>query len=217
MSSRQKKADTTPKDPSTKAKRLAPEVRRAQILEAAAKMIVEQGYLPLPLEQLARQAGASKALIYAYFPTQFDLFNALLDREMQSLAVGGLDTASRVEDLDQAAVLCAMLYFEHVARNGPLLNILMTDLYMAGHFDAKVLQTRDTIVKRLTELAVKVLPWSDQEISAAIEMMTAIPDEAGRLVFHKELDQTTARQICHGLIVSSLKALKAPDQVVIPD
>ena len=217
MSSRQKKADTTPKDPSTKAKRLAPEVRRAQILEAAAKMIVEQGYLPLPLEQLARQAGASKALIYAYFPTQFDLFNALLDREMQSLAVGGLDTASRVEDLDQAAVLCAMLYFEHVARNGPLLNILMTDLYMAGHFDAKVLQTRDTIVKRLTDLAVKVLPWSDQEISAAIEMMTAIPDEAGRLVFHKELDQTTARQICHGLIVSSLKALKAPDQVVIPD
>ena len=217
MSSRQKKADTTPKDPSTKAKRLAPEVRRAQILEAAAKMIVEQGYLPLPLEQLARQAGASKALIYAYFPTQFDLFNALLDREMQSLAVGGLDTASRVEDLDQAAVLCAMLYFEHVARNGPLLNILMTDLYMAGHFDAKVLQTRDTIVKRLTDLAVKVLPRSDQVISAAIEMMTAIPDESGRLVFHKELDQTTARQICHGLIVSSLKALKAPDQVVIPD
>jgi AcrR family transcriptional regulator len=215
MSSRQKKADT--KDPSTKAKRLAPEVRRAQILESAAKMIVEQGYLPLPLEQLARHAGASKALIYAYFPTQFDLFNTLLDREMQSLAVGGLDTASRVEDLDQAAVLCAMLYFEHVARNGPLLNILMTDLYMAGHFDAKVLQSRDMIVKRLTDLAVKVMPWSDQEISAAIEMMTAIPDEAGRLVFHKELDQTTARQICHGLIVSSLKALKAPDKVMIPD
>ena len=217
MGSRPKDGTGDKVESGTKAKRLAPEVRRAQILEAAAKMIVEQGYLPLPLEQLARQAGASKALIYAYFPTQYHLFNALLDREMQSLSVGGLDTASRVDDLDQAAVLCAMLYFEHVARNGPLLNILMTDLYMAEHFDTKVLQALDTIVGRLKDSARKVLPWSELEIGAAIEMMTAIPDEAGRLVFHKELDQTTARQICHGLILSSLKALRAPDKVTIPD
>ncbi|HEY8539077.1 MAG TPA: TetR/AcrR family transcriptional regulator [Steroidobacteraceae bacterium] len=217
MGSRTKNNSGNLAEPATKPKRLAPEVRRAQILDAAARMIVEQGYLPLPLEQLARHAGASKALIYTYFPTQYELFNALLDRELRSLALGGLDTASRVEDLDQAAVLCAMLYFEHVARNGPLLNILMTDMYMSGHFDSHVLETRDAIVGRLKALAAKVLPLSDQEISAAIEMMSAIPDECGRLVFHGELDQTTARQICHGLIVSSLKALKAPDKVVIPD
>lgn len=200
-----------------KAKRLTPELRRAQMLDAAAKMIVEQGYLPLPIEQLARQAGASKALIYTYFPTQHDLLNALLDREVRSLALGGLDTASSVQDLEQAAVLCAMLYFEHVARNGPLLNILMTDLFMAGHFDPQVLETCNTILERLTRLAASELKCSATEIHAAIEMMTSIPDEAGRLVFHRELDQTTARQICRSLIVSSLKALKAPHQIVIPD
>jgi len=207
----EKKADTG------KSKRLSPDVRRAQMLDTAARMIVEQGYLPLPVEELARQAGASKALIYAYFPTQHNLFNSLLGREIRSLLLGGLDTASQVRDLEQAAVLCAMLYFEHVARNGPLLNILMTDLYMAGHLDPEVRRTCDVIAERLTNLAADQLPCTREEIYAAIEMMTAIPDEAGRLVFHRELDQTTARQICHSLIGSCLKALRAPEKVVVPD
>ncbi len=187
------------------------------MLDAAARMIVEQGYLPLPVEELARQVGASKGLIYAYFPTQYDLFNTLLEREIDSLLLGGLETASQVRDLEQAAVLCAMLYFEHVARSGPLLNILMTDLYMAGHLSAKVRHSCEAIATRLTHLAARELPCSEEEIQAAIEMMTAIPDEAGRLVFHRELDQTTARQICHGLIESCLKALRAPEKVPVPD
>lgn len=204
-------------DAGTKTRRLSPEIRRAQMLDQAAKMIVEQGYLPLPVEELARQVGASKALVYAYFPTQHNLFNALLEREIRSLLLGGLDTASQVQDLEQAAVLCAMLYFEHVARNGPLLNILMTDLYMAGRLDPEVRQSCDLVVERLTRLAGTQLPCSPDEIHAAIEMMSAIPDEAGRLVFHRELDQTTARQICHSLILSCLKALRAPEKVPVPD
>jgi AcrR family transcriptional regulator len=218
MTPRSKTSNNVPKvQTPLKARRLSPEMRRIEILETAGRLVVEQGYLPLALEQLARNAGTSKALIYTYFPTQYALFNALLHRELEGLAVSGLETASRVEDLDQAAVLCAMLYFEHVARNGPLLNILLTDLYMAGHFDSEVQQARTAIMSRLKSLAEKVLSLSEQEIYAAIEMMTAIPEEAGRLVFHQELDQTTARQICHGLIVSSLKALRHPEAVVIPD
>lgn len=198
-------------------RRLAPELRRSQILDAAARMVVEQGYLPLPIEQLARAAGASKALIYTYFPTQYELFNALLDREMQSLALAGLDTASRVEDLDQAAMLCAMMYYENVARSGPVLHILMTDLYMKGHVEPRLLEQRNALMQRLLKLASGSLPLSEPEIYASIEMMAAIPEESGRLVFHGELDPTTARQICNGLIASSLKALRSPAKVAIPD
>jgi AcrR family transcriptional regulator len=203
--------------PNPKGKRLTPELRRSQILEAAARLVVELGYLPVPVEQLARAAGSSKALIYAYFPTQYALFNALLEREMQSLSLAGFDTASRVEDLDQAAVLCAMIYYEHVARSGPLVHILMTDLYMSEHIEPRLLQARDALIARLLKLATGSLPLSEQEIYAAIEMIAAIPEEAGRLVFHRELDPTTARQICNSLIVSSLKALRAPEKVAIPD
>src|SRR5215510_1932820 len=97
-------------------KRLSPELRRGQIMDAAAKAVVAQGFLPLPIERLAKDAGASKALIYTYFPTQYDLFNTLLEREFDSLVAGGLDTAAKVGDLEQALVLCGMLYFEHVVQ-----------------------------------------------------------------------------------------------------
>lgn len=208
----------TSKNPApSKGRRLAPELRRAQILDAAARMVVEQGYLPLPIEQLGRLAGASKALVYAYFPTQYALFNALLEREFQGLALAGFDTASRIGDLDQAAQLCAIMYYEHVARSGPLLHILMTDLYMTDHIEPRLLQQRDAVMQRLLALAAAELPLSEAEIVAATEMMTAIPEEAGRLVFHDELDPTTARQICNGLIASGLKALRAPEKVPIPD
>jgi len=200
-----------------KSRRLSPELRRSQILDATAPLIVQQGYLPLPVEQLARAAGASKALIYTYFPTQFDLFNALLEREIESLKLAGFDTASRVEDLDQAAILCAMMYFDHVARCGSLLHILITDLYMHGHVAPSWQAQLDLLDDRLLKLAKKALPLSDAEIHAAMEMVAAIPEEAGRLVFHRELDPTTARQICHSLIASSLKALRAPNKVVIPE
>ncbi|HMN47149.1 MAG TPA: TetR/AcrR family transcriptional regulator [Povalibacter sp.] len=211
-------AQKTAKHPTPpKGRRLAPELRRAQILDAAARMVVEQGYLPLPIEQLGRLAGASKALVYAYFPTQYALFNALLDREFQGLTLAGFDTASRIGDLDQAAQLCAIMYYEHVARSGPLLHILMTDLYMKGHIEPRLRQQRDAVLQRLLALATPALPLSEAEIVAAVEMMTAIPEEAGRLVFNNELDPTTARQICNGLIASSLKALRAPAKVSIPD
>jgi AcrR family transcriptional regulator len=212
-----KNASSAPKQRNSKGKRLSPELRRSQILEAAARLVVEQGYLPLPVEQLARAAGASKPLIYTYFPTQYALFNALLDREIQSLALAGFATASRVEDLGQAAVLCAMMYYDHVARSGPLLHILMTDSYMKDHIEPRLLQTRDELMTRLIKLGRGSLPLSEQEMYAAIEMISAIPEEAGRLVFHRELDPTTARQICHGLILSCLKALRAPEAVPVPD
>jgi AcrR family transcriptional regulator len=207
----------TKEPPIPKGKRLAPELRRSQILEAAARMVVEQGYLPLPVEQLGRAAGASKALVYTYFPTQYELFNALLEREFQSLALAGFETASRIADLDQAAQLCAIMYYEHVARSGPLLHILMTDLHMKDHIEPRLLQQRDQVLQRLLALARPSLPLSEAELVASFEMITAIPEEAGRLVFRGELDPMTARQICNGLIASSLKALRAPEKVSIPD
>lgn len=219
MPARKRAARSTLRAPGSSPKssartRLRPEVRREQLIDSAARLVVEQGFLPLPAERLAKAAGVSKALIYAYFPTQYDLFNSLLDRELTALVTGGLDTASQVKDLDQAAVLCAMIYFEHVARAGPLLHILMSDRYMSGHVARRLIRLRNAVLRRLTRLAAANLPLSKKEILAAIEMMTAIPEEAGRLVFHEELDPAAARQICRSLILSSLQALRAIDRAL---
>jgi len=183
-------------------------------MESAATMIVQQGYLPLRIEQLAAKSGVSKALFYTYFKDQYALFNGLLERELNDLLAGGLDLASQVKDIDQAALLCGTLYFEHVARCGPLLHILMADRYMTGHTERRILKLRNTVLRRLARNSRPVLNMSKAEILAAIEMMIAVPEEAGRLVFTKELDVDVGRQLCRTLIASSMQALRAPDAVL---
>jgi AcrR family transcriptional regulator len=189
--------------------RLSPELRHAQILDAAAKLVVKQGFLPISVEQLAELAGSSKALIYTYFPTQFEIFNALLKRELDSLAQAGLDTASKVDDFEQAAQLCAMLYFEHVVRAGPLLHILLTDLFMSGHIDPEATRAGKVMLARLVRSARRSLKLKTNEVMAAAEMIAAIPEEAGSLAYHRELGAAVARELCHTLMLSSLEALRS--------
>jgi len=183
-------------------------------MESAARLIVQQGYLPLPVEQLAAQSGVSKALFYTYFPDQYALINRLLERELSELLAAGLDIASQVRDVEQAALLCATLYFEQVARAGPLLHILIADGYMKGHVERRLLNERNTVLKRLTSNARPGFKLSKSEFLAAVEMMIAIPEEAGRLVFTNELNLDVGRELCRSLIVSSLQALRSPDAVL---
>jgi AcrR family transcriptional regulator len=195
--------------------RLPSQVRRLQIMDAAARLVVEQGFLPLPTERLAREAGTSKALIYAYFPTQYDLFNALVEREWHSLATAGVVTASEVKDLEQAVTLCAMLYFEHVSRIGPLLQILTADLYMSGHENEQLTRDCESLRRRLARLIHSTLKLPLKEAAAAVEMMTAIPAEAGSLVHAKRVDAQVGQNICRTLISSSLRALHSPEPLDI--
>lgn len=194
-----------------KRRRLSPAIRKAHIIESAASMVVQQGYLPLPIEQLAAKSGVSKALFYTYFPDQYALFNRLLERELSDLLAGGMDLASQVKDIDQAAVLCGTLYFEHVARSGPLLHILMADRYMAGRIERRLLKLRNTVLLRLARNARPTLNFAKAEMLAAVEMIIAIPEEAGRLVFTQEMDVSVGRHLCRTLIASSMQALRDPD------
>lgn len=180
-------------------------------MDAASRLIVAQGFLPLPIEALAKDAKASKALVYAYFPTQYALFNDLLRREMRALALGGLETAARVNDLDQSILLCAMLYFEHVAQYGPLLHVLLTDLYMEGQVEAGIFEQIREMTQRLWQLARPSLSLTEQEFAASLEMIAAIPEEAGTLAYEKRMDAQAARELCHTLVLSSLRALRTSE------
>ncbi|MBP8247021.1 MAG: TetR/AcrR family transcriptional regulator, partial [Phenylobacterium sp.] len=79
-------------------------MRRRQIVAAAAALAVEQGFLPLPPERLARAVGVSKALVYGYFPDQHELFNAVLIHEFSALEAAGLEAASQDGPLEATAL-----------------------------------------------------------------------------------------------------------------
>lgn len=54
-----------------------PEIARAQILDAAKQIMLDEGYAAVGTRRVAEVAGVSVTLVYYYFPTVDDLFLAL--------------------------------------------------------------------------------------------------------------------------------------------
>jgi len=69
----------------TPRKRLTGEERRVAILEAALAVFSERGYHASSIDDIAREGGVSKALIYEHFASKQDLYAVLLEQHAGDL------------------------------------------------------------------------------------------------------------------------------------
>jgi AcrR family transcriptional regulator len=186
--------------------RLAPEERRAQLVSLAAAAALQRGDLPIALGDLAKAASVSKALVYAYFPTQYDLFNAVLAAEFEVMARAGILEAASA-DLSEAAKRCATLYFEYIVAQGPVAHLILRDPYMRGQVSAANRAFRDRIAGPLARAARRELGLRPREAIAAFNLAVAIPEEAALLVRSGDTDHAIAREMVEQLMRSTLAAL----------
>ncbi|GAB3914104.1 hypothetical protein GCM10011575_18520 [Microlunatus endophyticus] len=98
--------------------RLAPDSRRAAIQDAAAEAFATHPYAEVTISAIARQAGASDALLYRYFSGKEDLYAEIvrlsIDRliTQQAAALGALPSGVPVRDRLREA---AQVYLDHIA------------------------------------------------------------------------------------------------------
>jgi AcrR family transcriptional regulator len=81
--------------------------RRAQLLEAARVVFVDNGYHAAAMDQIADRAGVSKPILYKHFGSKLDLYLALLDCATDALVAGvteALETQVDNEDKVAAAI-----------------------------------------------------------------------------------------------------------------
>lgn len=188
--------------------RLQPEARKAQILDAAAALVARQGLLPLQLDALGREIGVSKALIYSYFPTQYDLLNAILRRHLEAFAAD-LATVRATSAPADLLINTSCVYLGHVAAHGPLLHVLLTDLYMAGKIDPDLVAAAMRIFRCLARCLRLEAGLPADESVAALNLLMAIPEEAGAQVHGGRLDLATGRELCLELMAGGIEYLRA--------
>ncbi|MEW5686564.1 MAG: helix-turn-helix domain-containing protein [Pseudomonadota bacterium] len=186
---------------------MSAEVRRRQIMDAAAALVLAQGYLPLSLEKLAGQVGVSKGLIYEYFPTQADLFASLVGDEMGVLADAGIEAAAE-GDLVAAAQGAADLYLQHIAARGPVAHFVLRDSYMKGRVMRTEVAVRDRLFRRFARAARRELRLPPAEATAAVVLVLAIPEEMGRLVWQGDMPLARGRELVSQLVASAIAALR---------
>lgn len=82
--------------------------KREQILRAASALFLNQGFAGASMDALAREAGVSKATVYAHFASKEDLFEAMIERGSSERFSHLLDA-----DLDTLAVEEALHHIAH--------------------------------------------------------------------------------------------------------
>lgn len=79
-------------------RRLSAPDRRAAILEAALEVFSRRGYHGASIDDIAQQAGISKALIYEHFPSKKDLHASLLEAHVSDIFERLAQSAATPED-----------------------------------------------------------------------------------------------------------------------
>ncbi|RAG83944.1 TetR/AcrR family transcriptional regulator [Streptacidiphilus pinicola] len=146
----------------TTRQRLSPADRRAQLLSVGARLFAERPYEDVLMEEVAQQAGVSRALLYRHFPSKHALFAAVYqDAADRLLAATRIDPAdSLLEQIVQGmevhldyfvANRNAVLAANRVLAGDPVIQAIMT-----GELDA--LRTR----------LLAVLPLADEHTRDAV-------------------------------------------------
>lgn len=187
--------------------RLTPEVRREQILDEAAQLILAEGLYAVSMERLARDIGISKGLVYNYFPTRDALLTALLNREQAELRDRGMASALQAESFDDLIRQTTRLYLEQTRDRGALIAALLSDPSVALLMEAENRADRERTVRYFVKAVRRQYGLSLPMAIAGVEMVSAVTDRAGRLVADGQLDVETATGMCVALITGGLANL----------
>src|SRR3712207_7329609 len=71
--------------PVRRSSRLPRGARRAQLLQAAQEVLVENGFHAAAMDEIADRAGVSKPVLYQHFPGKRELYLALLEQQVTAL------------------------------------------------------------------------------------------------------------------------------------
>ncbi|WP_188189825.1 TetR/AcrR family transcriptional regulator [Nonomuraea sp. SYSU D8015] len=80
-------------------RRLRRAERREQILDAATRAFARAGYTATGLDEVAAEAGLTRAMLYRHFESKADLYRAVLDRACTRLA-----EATGTDDFDEDSI-----------------------------------------------------------------------------------------------------------------
>ncbi|KQY50159.1 TetR/AcrR family transcriptional regulator [Nocardioides sp. Root140] len=166
------------------AARVPIEERREQILDAAIRIIVRDGYDRVSIDAIAKEAGVTRPVVYGAYDGLGPLLLALLDRQqVRAMAqlLAALPDEADPDDLD-ALIDVTVATMVRQLREDPL---TWQPILLAGHGTPDAVRSRidadrELVRHHVAVLVDSVLPGSDSEVLA--HAVLAILEHFGRLV-----------------------------------
>lgn len=148
--------------------RLPRSARRAQLLDVALDVFVEQGYHAASMDEIADRAGVSKPVLYQHFPGKLDLYLALLESSCDTVLAGVRDALASTTDNRQRVRATMELWYDYVADQGAAFRLV---------FESDL--TNDPAVRKQID---RVVDESAAAIAEVIREDTGLPADAAHLL-----------------------------------
>ncbi|CAA9547096.1 MAG: hypothetical protein AVDCRST_MAG79-2397, partial [uncultured Thermoleophilia bacterium] len=185
--------------------RLSPEVRRDQLLDAAATVIADEGTQAMTMERVAVRGGVSKALVYRYFGTRSALLVELYERESDTQPLANRIRGARTFE-DRLRAITAP-YFDAVERSGLLFHRLVGEKSIEEDVESFRRQTRASVLRFwVTQLRTEGL--DREQATAFATMFQAAVEAAGGLVARREVGREVAEEQFYESALAALEAAK---------
>jgi AcrR family transcriptional regulator len=150
-------------DPQRGRRKVPRAVREQQMLDVAGRVFASRGFHEASMEEIAKDAGISKPMIYSYFRSKEGLYFAYIELAGQRLLARMAEAAAEVDDagvIDPEARLLAtaLAFFSHVDENREEWSVLYGELAARGApFAREVAAVRSRITDRTARLFDLVL------------------------------------------------------------
>lgn len=190
--------------------RLTPAERRAQLLSVGARLFAAHPYADVLMDEVAEQAGVSRALLYRHFPSKQALFAAVYQQAADRLlAETRLDSA---QSLTEQLIQGMDVHLDYFVANRNA--VLAANRVLAGDPVIQTIMANE--LDALRERLLTVLPLADDGAREAVSGVLK-----GWLVFvqilcvdwltHPTCTRDQLRDICVGAVLGALKPLLAED------
>src|ERR1035437_250071 len=174
--------------PGRTARRMTASARRDQLLDVTTELVVERGFHDISIEQVARSAGITRAVVYQHFGDLQTLLEAVIEREtLRALAQVSETTFTDLTQGDPTELMLESLRaYLYAVRDHPgtWRLILMPPEGAPQILHKSIARGRATVLARLTEAVRPELARDrrlpDAELTA--RLLSAISDEYARLV-----------------------------------
>lgn len=193
--------------PVRKRRRLAPEARRALILDHTADIIARDGVAMLSIEQIGKEAGISKSLVYAYFPNLTALLRELYQREMRRLRKRQVVAAEQVDSMEQLVRSVTHAYLSYIHERGLIIERLQAEPSVSEYHDPTDFN-RDIAVDYLTEVVLRFYKLPHAIARAATDISFGLPASAGSYLLRHDLDFKTLEDLTVAMIMGTMSDLE---------
>lgn len=188
--------------------RLSPEKRRSLILDKAAEIVAREGVANLSMDQVGREAGISKSLVYNYFPNLNELLRDLLERELKRLRRAQRDAAEEAETFEDLVRGVTHVYLNYIDQRGLIIERLQSEPSVSETQNPAD-YSRETAVDYLAAIAENVFDLPPEIARAATDISIGIPSAAGAYLLQRRLPLDEVEDLTTTMIMGVFTAVKS--------